>query len=158
MWRFVVVNSSPKPRICAGLKEDFDGRQVAFANRHMQGRVIIDSALIRVSVEREKNLDDLESIASSGRSWLGTAARQGCNQGRKSVIDGGIRIGADSQQLADERQRTVVDGVYQARPIVSGIGPFGTLAGSSTAARNLARLPLRKAASILLKVSASLHR
>jgi hypothetical protein len=69
----------------------------------MQGRVIIDSALIRVSVEREKKLDDFESIASSRRSWLGTAARQGCNQGRNSVIDGGIRIGADSQQLADER-------------------------------------------------------
>src|SRR5690349_24303380 len=43
-------------------------------------------------------------------------------------------------------------------PIVSGIDPFGTLAGSSTAARNLTRSPLRKAASILLKISASLQR
>src|SRR6266478_953636 len=98
MWRFVVVNSSSKPRICARLKEDFDGRQVAFANRHMQGRVIIDSALIRVSVEREKKLDDFESIASSGRTCLGVAARQGRNQRRKSVINSGIRIGADCQQ------------------------------------------------------------
>jgi hypothetical protein len=37
--------------------------------------------------------------------------------------------------------------------VVSGIGPFGTLAGSSTAARNAARSPARKAASIFLNFS-----
>lgn len=42
--------------------------------------------------------------------------------------------------------------------MVSGIGPFGTLAGSSTAARNAARSPARKAASIFLNFSNSAHR
>ena len=74
MRGLVIVNSCPKPRICAGLQEHFDGGQVAFVNRHVEGRVIIDSTLIRVSLELEKELDDFESIASSGRPGLGTAA------------------------------------------------------------------------------------
>src|SRR3954447_16622407 len=43
-------------------------------------------------------------------------------------------------------------------PTARGMGPFGTQAGSSTAARNAARSPLRKAASIFLKISNSLQR
>src|SRR5215831_3857664 len=44
------------------------------------------------------------------------------------------------------------------RPIAKGIGPFGTLSGSSTAARRAARSPARNAASILLNLSYSAHR
>src|SRR6266436_139033 len=44
------------------------------------------------------------------------------------------------------------------RPIVNGIGPFGTLWGSSTAACKALRSPTRKAASIFLNFSYSAHR
>src|SRR5881628_1963299 len=42
--------------------------------------------------------------------------------------------------------------------MASGIGPFGTASGSSTAARSAARSPARKAASILLNLSCPAHR
>ena len=72
------------------------------------------------------------------------AARQRRDERREPGMICRVGIGAVFKQGTDEGQRAVIDRILQAGPIVSGIGPFGTMSGSSTAARKAARSPAEK--------------
>jgi len=98
------------------------------------------------------------STTSVQEARLRPAARQRGDQGRKSGVMCRVGIRADLEQSADERQRPVVDRVLEAGPMASGIGPFGTQSGSSTAARSAARSPRQTAESIFLNCSYSAPR
>ena len=129
-----------------------------FAYRHVQRRVVVEAALIWIGSERQEQLDNVDYVRSSRRTWLGPAARQRRNQRWKSGVIRRVRIGADLDQCANERQWAMVNGVLEAGPDRKRHRPIRQLSGSSTAARRAVRSPTRKALSILLNFSYSAHR
>ena len=93
--RFTIVDSRTQPRVGACLQKEFHGLKVALTHRHMQRREVVNTALIGISLERQKQSQYLKHIRASVRSSPWSATRQCCYQGWETVMFGRIRIGAD---------------------------------------------------------------
>jgi len=100
-------------RIGAAVEEQPDCGGIAFFDRHVKRRVVVDAALIRIRPEREQQLDDLGDIHPRVHAWCDPPADYRRNQRRKPIIHRRIRIRADLQQRANERERTVIDRVHE---------------------------------------------
>ncbi len=109
--RFNVVDSRSKTWIRPAGEQHANGWQVALSHRHVERGVVVDAALIGVGAIVEQQLDHVRNVPSSEGPWPRIRTGERGNQRRKPVMALGIGIGANVQQGADERQRTVVDGV-----------------------------------------------
>src|SRR5262245_17215240 len=96
------------------VEEDLGSEGIALCYRHVEGRVVVNAALIRVCTERQQQPDDLGHIGPSWRSGRIVCATQSSDERRKTIMHRRVGISADLQQGADEMQRAVVDRVNQA--------------------------------------------
>src|ERR1700704_5973393 len=110
----MVVDSRPELRIGACLEQKPDSGYIPFADGHMQRRVVVDAALIRIGPELEQQLHDVEHVGPRRAAGLRSGARERRHQRRKPGVIFRLRVGADLEQRADERDRAVIDRVLEA--------------------------------------------
>ena len=60
--RFVVVDARAELRVGAGIEQNLRGKQVAFGDRHVKRRVVVDAALIRIGPVRQQQPQDLVDV------------------------------------------------------------------------------------------------
>ena len=63
--RVAVIDPRARFRIRAMVKEDLNSEHITFGYRHVERRVIVNAALVRVCAERQQQPDDLGHIRPS---------------------------------------------------------------------------------------------
>ena len=114
--RFAVVDPRAQLGIGAAVEQNLNRERIALGHGHVQRRVVVDAALVRIGAERQQQPKDLVDVRPLRRARHLAGAAQRGDERRKPVIDGRVRIGADLEQRADEGERAVIDRVDEARP------------------------------------------
>jgi hypothetical protein len=77
------------------VEQNLHGGRAALGNGHVERRVVVDAALIRVGAERQQQAEDIVDIHPPGRAGHVARAAQRRNQRREPVVSGSIGVGAD---------------------------------------------------------------
>jgi len=156
--RVTVVYPRAERRISAGLQQQLDGRAIAFGDRHVERRVVVDAALVRIGAALEEQREDLEHVRPRLRAGAIVGAGQRGDQRRKAVVDGRTRIGAGVEQRPDESHLAVIDRVDETRPDRQRHRTIRDGGGIVDGGAKRRQIAARKASSIFLNFAASAHR
>ena len=93
--RLTVVDPRPQLRIRAALEQDLHRQRVPLGNRHVERRVVVDAALIRIRAEREQQAEDVVDVRPPVRAGRVARAGQGRDERREPVVRGSIGVCPD---------------------------------------------------------------
>ena len=95
-----VVNPRAQLGIGSAVEKKLDGEQIPLGDSHVERRVVVDSALVRIDAEGQQQPKDFVDVRSSLGARHVSRADQRRDQRRKPVVNRRVWVGADFQQAS----------------------------------------------------------